>query len=159
MRIMKLAVGLATGYVLGARAGREKYDQIAIAARKVSGHPRMAQTTGGLESSAEHTESVTAPAVVNTIEQPTQDGAGTKPRRSRNRRAKTTATTATPSASGQAQTMSTADLSLDALPLEAAEADVVEQHMPAVDNSEEPATTPSPLESNAADVQEQRRSL
>jgi hypothetical protein len=156
MRIMTLAAGLATGYVLGARAGREKYDQIAIAARKVSGQPRTAQAGGGLESSATDTESVPAPAEATTIEQPTTDVAGTKPRRPRNRRAKTTAT---PSASEPAQTMSTADLSLDALPLEAAEADVVEQHMPAVDNSEEPAATPSPLESNAADVQEQRRSM
>ena len=158
MRIMTLAVGLATGYVLGARAGREKYDQIAIAARKVSGHPGGAQADGDLESFATQTESVTAPAVVETIEQPTREVAGSKPRRPRNRRAKTTDTTSTPSASEPAQTMSTADLSLDALPLEAAEADVVEQHMPAVDNSEEPATTPSPLESNTADVQEQRRS-
>lgn len=147
MRIMTLAAGLATGYVLGARAGREKYEQIATAARKVSGQPFTAQTEA---------ESVTAPAVVQPVEQPTPDVAGPKPRRPRNRRPKAAAST---SASDSAQTLSTADLSLDAVPLEVAEADAVEQNMPAVDHSEEPATTPSPLESNAADVSEQRRSM
>ncbi|BBH70079.1 hypothetical protein ACTI_67640 [Actinoplanes sp. OR16] len=39
MRLLTLAAGLATGYVLGARAGRERYDQIASAARKATGGP------------------------------------------------------------------------------------------------------------------------
>ena len=30
---------LATGYVLGTKAGRERYEQIASAARAVAGHP------------------------------------------------------------------------------------------------------------------------
>ena len=33
MAVMKFAVGLAAGYVLGSRAGREKYEQIVSAAR------------------------------------------------------------------------------------------------------------------------------
>ncbi|WP_433828510.1 hypothetical protein ACQP2E_03910 [Actinoplanes sp. CA-015351] len=40
---MKLAAGLAVGYVLGARAGREKYEQIVATARKVSAHPTAVQ--------------------------------------------------------------------------------------------------------------------
>ena len=30
---------LATGYVLGTKAGRERYEQIAATARAVAGHP------------------------------------------------------------------------------------------------------------------------
>lgn len=36
MAVMKFAVGLAAGYVLGTRAGREKYEQILATARKLS---------------------------------------------------------------------------------------------------------------------------
>ncbi|MEU8241274.1 hypothetical protein AB0C07_23765 [Actinoplanes missouriensis] len=42
MRLMTLAAGLATGYVLGTRAGREKYEQIAATTRKLTG-----KATGG----------------------------------------------------------------------------------------------------------------
>jgi hypothetical protein len=34
MRLLMFAAGLATGYVLGARAGRDKYEWIAEAARQ-----------------------------------------------------------------------------------------------------------------------------
>lgn len=37
-RIVSLAAGVAVGYVLGSRAGREKYEQIAAAARRYAGH-------------------------------------------------------------------------------------------------------------------------
>jgi hypothetical protein len=43
MRILTLAAGLAAGYVLGTRAGREKYEQIAATARKVNSHPTVTQ--------------------------------------------------------------------------------------------------------------------
>jgi hypothetical protein len=43
MALMKLAAGLAVGYVLGARAGRDKYEQIAATARKVSARPAVGQ--------------------------------------------------------------------------------------------------------------------
>jgi hypothetical protein len=43
MALMKLAAGLAVGYVLGARAGRDKYEQIAATARKVSAHPAVGE--------------------------------------------------------------------------------------------------------------------
>jgi hypothetical protein len=36
-RIVSLAAGVAVGYVLGSRAGREKYEQIAAAARRYAG--------------------------------------------------------------------------------------------------------------------------
>jgi hypothetical protein len=41
MKVFKLAAGLAVGYVLGSRAGREKYEQIVAAARRAQGHPAV----------------------------------------------------------------------------------------------------------------------
>lgn len=43
MKILTLAAGLATGYVLGSRAGREKYEQIVAQYQKVSNHPSVVQ--------------------------------------------------------------------------------------------------------------------
>ncbi len=43
MKIFTLAAGLATGYVLGSRAGREKYEQIVAQYQKLSNHPSVAQ--------------------------------------------------------------------------------------------------------------------
>lgn len=43
MAVLKLAAGIAVGYVLGSRAGREKYEQIAETARKLSAHPTVVQ--------------------------------------------------------------------------------------------------------------------
>jgi hypothetical protein len=43
MRVMKFAVGLAAGYVLGSRAGREKYEQILAGARRAQSHPAVTQ--------------------------------------------------------------------------------------------------------------------
>ncbi|MGH8874736.1 MAG: YtxH domain-containing protein [Acidimicrobiia bacterium] len=40
-----LILGGAVGYVLGARAGRERYEQIARLARRASQHPAVAQLT------------------------------------------------------------------------------------------------------------------
>jgi hypothetical protein len=41
MKVLTLAAGFAVGYVLGTKAGREKYEQIATTARKVSSHPMV----------------------------------------------------------------------------------------------------------------------
>ena len=46
-----LAAG-AAGYVLGARAGRERYDQIAGAAGRLWGNPKVQSTVGDLEDRA-----------------------------------------------------------------------------------------------------------
>jgi hypothetical protein len=43
MKMLKLAAGVAVGYVLGSRAGREKYEQIAATARKVRANPTVIQ--------------------------------------------------------------------------------------------------------------------
>ncbi len=38
--------GLAAGFVLGARAGREKYEEIVSTARKVKEHPTVQEAPG-----------------------------------------------------------------------------------------------------------------
>jgi PRC-barrel domain len=42
---LKLAVGLAAGYVLGARAGRERYERLAELVRRVAQRPEVQQLT------------------------------------------------------------------------------------------------------------------
>ena len=52
---MKLAllVGAAVGYVLGARAGRERYETIVRVARKVVGSQTVQATAGVLQAQVE----------------------------------------------------------------------------------------------------------
>ncbi|MFE0461783.1 hypothetical protein ACFW1A_21275 [Kitasatospora sp. NPDC058965] len=42
---LSFIVGAAAGYVLGARAGRQRYEQIAAAAQKVASNPRVQDAT------------------------------------------------------------------------------------------------------------------
>ena len=44
--------GLAVGYVLGAQAGRERYEQLKQLARKAAESPAMQQTAGALQAQA-----------------------------------------------------------------------------------------------------------
>jgi hypothetical protein len=44
--------GLGAGFVLGARAGREKYDQITKTARAVADHPAVQQAAGVVQAQA-----------------------------------------------------------------------------------------------------------
>jgi hypothetical protein len=41
MKKIQLLASVAAGYVLGARAGRERYEQIRSGARKIAGDPRV----------------------------------------------------------------------------------------------------------------------
>jgi hypothetical protein len=58
---LKLLAGLAAGYVLGARAGRERYERIAEATRRLAERPEVRELTGkvraglgaGLEKAAD----------------------------------------------------------------------------------------------------------
>jgi hypothetical protein len=47
--------GLAVGYVLGAQAGRERYEQLKQLARKAAESPAMQQTAGALQAQAQAT--------------------------------------------------------------------------------------------------------
>ena len=44
--------GLGIGFVLGARAGRERYEQLRRAARKVADNPAVQQAAGALQAQA-----------------------------------------------------------------------------------------------------------
>lgn len=44
--MIPFAFGAAAGYVLGARAGRERYEQLARAYRKVADHPAAQGAAG-----------------------------------------------------------------------------------------------------------------
>ena len=44
--------GLATGFVLGARAGREKYEQLVLQGRKVLDHPTVQEAAGVAQAQA-----------------------------------------------------------------------------------------------------------
>ncbi|GAA3918831.1 hypothetical protein [Actinoplanes auranticolor] len=167
MRVVKLAAGLAVGYVLGARAGREKYEQIAATVRTVSGRPAETdpqsspEPEAGVAALSADVAAGERPTPPVAGERPTPPVAGDKQRRPRNRPKKAAARTAAAGSAGSAgesSVMSTADLGIDSIPLEASEADVIEQKMPVVDRSDDP-TDPSPvLETDAADAREQRRS-
>jgi hypothetical protein len=45
-------LGFAAGYTLGAKAGRERYEQIRQAAQKVAGHPKVQQAANDLQQNA-----------------------------------------------------------------------------------------------------------
>jgi len=45
--------GLAVGYVLGTRAGREQYEQIVSTARKVWEHPTVREAAGVVQEQSE----------------------------------------------------------------------------------------------------------
>ena len=44
--------GAAVGFVIGARAGRERYDQLVAAARRVWDHPTVQEATGVVQEQA-----------------------------------------------------------------------------------------------------------
>jgi hypothetical protein len=44
--------GMVAGYILGAKAGRERYEQIKQAAQKVAGHPKVQQAANDLQQNA-----------------------------------------------------------------------------------------------------------
>ncbi|MEJ2861688.1 hypothetical protein [Actinomycetospora flava] len=46
MKIIPFLLGAGVGYVLGARAGRERYEQIARAYRQVADHPSVQGAAG-----------------------------------------------------------------------------------------------------------------
>lgn len=51
---LTFVAGLAVGYVLGSRAGRQRYEQIARTARKVKDSPGVQGAAGMLQAQAEN---------------------------------------------------------------------------------------------------------
>ncbi|MGH4019337.1 MAG: hypothetical protein ACRDT0_08905 [Pseudonocardiaceae bacterium] len=63
--MLKFLAGVAAGYVLGAQAGRERYEQIARTCRQVADHPavqgaagvvraKITEVTGRLQEKQDH---------------------------------------------------------------------------------------------------------
>jgi hypothetical protein len=50
---MKFLLGIAVGYVLGSRAGRERYEDIVALGRRVAGSQTIQATAGVLQAQAQ----------------------------------------------------------------------------------------------------------
>ncbi len=48
--MIRLVIGIAIGYVLGSRAGRERYEQIQRWSAKVADHPAVQGTAGFVQA-------------------------------------------------------------------------------------------------------------
>ncbi|MFD1364478.1 hypothetical protein [Actinoplanes sichuanensis] len=71
MALGKLAAGLAIGYVLGARAGRDKYEQVAATARRLSAHPTAVQAQQKVKALVNTgTETVNAKLEAAAVDEP-----------------------------------------------------------------------------------------
>ncbi|MEU4563188.1 hypothetical protein AB0F72_32825 [Actinoplanes sp. NPDC023936] len=68
MRLVTLAAGFATGYVLGTRAGREKYEQIAATTRKITGKATDTATGSTAVTSARGDTKPRAAGIVSSDE-------------------------------------------------------------------------------------------
>lgn len=64
---LTLIVGVAAGYVLGARAGRQRYEQIATTARRISEHPKVQEAAGRAKRSAGAAAGKAACAVTDRV--------------------------------------------------------------------------------------------
>jgi hypothetical protein len=60
-----LLIGFAAGYVLGAHAGRERYEQISAGARRIAGNP----TVQSAATKAQETVAAQAPVVAGAVKE------------------------------------------------------------------------------------------
>jgi len=67
MSKLTLLAAAAAGYVLGARAGRQRYDQIATAARKVADDPRVQRAAHRAQDAAAQQASAAAGAAKDKV--------------------------------------------------------------------------------------------
>ncbi len=83
MKVFRLAAGFAVGYVLGSRAGRDKYEQIVAAARKAQNHPAVTQVQDKAKQllSTASTSSDTDPGLTTTSTSAVTDPATQSSRR------------------------------------------------------------------------------
>ncbi|SDJ31043.1 hypothetical protein SAMN05421874_101400 [Nonomuraea maritima] len=66
---MTFAVGLAVGYVLGSRAGRERYEQIKRVAQRVADNPRMQEMAGVMGAQASKYAGMVRSRMGDTLQQ------------------------------------------------------------------------------------------
>jgi hypothetical protein len=65
MRTMTFAAGLTVGYVLGTKAGHEKYEQLAATARRLGDQPLVSQTQTALKDLAHTTGEAAATKIAS----------------------------------------------------------------------------------------------
>jgi hypothetical protein len=67
MKKLTLIAGVAIGYVLGSRAGRERYEQIKSGAGKVAQNPTVRAAAGKAQVAAGHQAAVVADAAKEKV--------------------------------------------------------------------------------------------
>jgi hypothetical protein len=73
MKKLSLLAAAGVGYVLGARAGRARYEQIASGARRVAGNPKVQAAAGR----AQETVAQQAPVVASAVKDKASAAAST----------------------------------------------------------------------------------
>jgi hypothetical protein len=73
---MSFLVGLATGYVLGTRAGRDRYEQIKKAARTFAENPTVQQAAGAVQAQATGLASTAGSKITEKVPGLRHDGQG-----------------------------------------------------------------------------------
>lgn len=82
MKKLTLLLAAGAGYVLGARAGRERYDQIKRAATRVKDDPRVQDTAHQAAGLAKEKAAAAAPVVKDTVTSAASAAADRMPSRS-----------------------------------------------------------------------------
>jgi hypothetical protein len=67
MKKLVFLVGVAVGYVLGSRAGRERYEQIKTGATKVAQNPTVQDAVGKAQDAVTHQAAVVADAAKEKV--------------------------------------------------------------------------------------------
>ena len=66
MRKLMFAAGMAIGYVLGSKAGRERYEQICSMARRIRDNTTVHNTATTLKEQAEHMATASKDKIMNS---------------------------------------------------------------------------------------------
>ncbi|MFC7494543.1 MULTISPECIES: hypothetical protein [unclassified Nocardioides] len=67
MKKTSLLIGVAIGYVLGTRAGRERYEQIKTGASKVAHSPKVQDAVGKAQDAVGHQAAAAAGAARDKV--------------------------------------------------------------------------------------------